>query len=99
MLQTHLNSKLHYSSNLTVPKCHKTNYKVEVSPSKKNCFIFSNESLLQVMKSAFYYTVKALFALKILKFLVDVLAKQKNSLIRKIRLISQFMTSQPGCKQ
>ena len=39
------------------------------------------------MKNAFYFTLKALFVLKIFKFLV----KKKNSLIKKIRLISKFL--------
>ena len=39
------------------------------SPSRKNCFICFNKSLLKVNKNAFYFISKALFVLKILKFL------------------------------
>ena len=41
------------------------------------------------MKIAFYFILKALFVIKIFKFL-------KNGLLRKANLISKFMTSQPG---
>ena len=46
----------------------KFNVKVGLSPSKKGvvCFI---ESHLKVMKNAFYFILKALFFLKIFKFL------------------------------
>ena len=49
-----------------------------------------------MMKSAFYLVLKALFVIKIFKS-QDVLAfwlYRKNGLIRNIRLISKFMTSQ-----
>ena len=48
------------------------------------------------MKNAFYFTLKALFVLKIFKFLAWLFGHVKNGLIRKIRLISKLMTSQPG---
>ena len=49
------------------------------------------------MKNALYFILKALFVLKIFNFFVLTFwACGKNSLIRKIRLISKFMTSQPG---
>ena len=48
------------------------------------------------MKNAFYFTLKALLVLKIIKFLYRLFAHVKNDLIRKIRLISEFMTSKPG---
>ena len=48
------------------------------------------------MKNAFYFTLKALFVLKMFKVdSLDFLVTQKNGLIRKIRLISRFITSQP----
>ena len=50
------------------------------------------ESSLNILKKAFYFTLKTLFILKIFKFLVML----KNSLIRITRLISKLMTSQPG---
>ena len=49
-----------------------------------------------MMKNAFYFTLKALFVLKIFKFLSWLFGHVKNGLIRKIRLISKLMTSQPG---
>ena len=61
---------------------------------KKYCFICFNESLLKMMKNIFYIILKALFILKILKFLSWLLGHLKKScLIRKIRWISKFMTS------
>ena len=49
------------------------------------------------MENAFYFVLKALFALKIFKFLSRHFVHiEKNGLIRKIRLTSNFMTSQPG---
>ena len=43
--------------------------KVGPSSSKKNYFIFFNESPLKMMKNAFYFTLKTLFVLKIFKVL------------------------------
>ena len=43
--------------------------KVGLSPSKKNFVISFIESSLKVMKNAFYFILKALFILKIFKFL------------------------------
>ena len=54
------------------------------------------ESPLKMMKNAFYFTIKALFVIKMLKFCLDLLIMYKKGLIRKIRLTSKFMTSQPG---
>ena len=48
------------------------------------------------MKNAFCFILKACFVLKILKFCLDFWACRTNELIKKIRLISKFMTSQPG---
>ena len=45
-------------------------------------------NLFKMMKNAIYFTLKALFVLKIFKFLF--------CLIRKIRLTSKIMTSQSG---
>ena len=44
-------------------------FKVGLSPSKKNIFICWNESPLKMMKNAFYFILKVLFVLPILKFL------------------------------
>ena len=46
---------------------------IGLSPSKKNCFIFSNKSPLKVMKNAFYFILKAFFVLKRFNFCLDVL--------------------------
>ena len=43
--------------------------KLRLSPSKMNYFIYFNESLLKMMKNAFYFILKSLFVLKIFKFL------------------------------
>ena len=43
--------------------------KVGLSPSKKICVICLAEGPLKLMKNAFYFTLKALFVLKIFKFL------------------------------
>ena len=39
------------------------------SHPQKNCVICFNENPIKVMKNAFYFTLKALFVLKIFKFL------------------------------
>ena len=43
--------------------------KVGLSPSQKNCVICFTGSPLKMMKNAFYFILKALFVLKIFKFL------------------------------
>ena len=43
--------------------------KVGLSPSKQVIFIHFNESPLKMMKNAFYFILKALFVIKIFKFL------------------------------
>ena len=48
----------------------------------------ATESPLKMMKNGFYFTLEAVFVLKIFKY--------KNGLIRKIRLILTLMTSQPN---
>ena len=52
------------SKNVIGPKS-----KVGLSPSKKNYFICFNDSPSKMMKNAFYLMLKALFVLKIFKFL------------------------------
>ena len=49
-----------------------------------------------MMKNAFYFILEALFVLKLFKFLSQLFGHVGNSLIRKLRLTSKFMTSQPG---
>ena len=58
----------------------------------KNVFLFAPMTFF----NAFYFILKGLFVLKIFKFLSWLLVVCKNNLIRKIRLILKFMTSQPG---
>ena len=43
--------------------------KVGLSPSKKICFVCFNEGPFKTMKNAFYFIWKALFILKVFKFL------------------------------
>ena len=43
--------------------------KVGLSPAEKICFICFNKNPLKMMKNAFYFMLKALFILKIFKFL------------------------------
>ena len=71
--------------------------KVGLSPFKKICIICLIENPLKMMKNSFCFILKALFVLKIFKFLSRLFGHvEKNGLIRKLRLISKFMTSQPG---
>ena len=49
-------------------------------------------------KNAFYLTVNAFFVLKLFKLLSWFLVKKISNFIKKIKLISKFMTSQPGKK-
>ena len=50
-------------------KTHLKNVKVGLPPSKKNCVICLIENPLKMIKNAFYFILKALFVLKIFKFL------------------------------
>ena len=62
--------------------------------------IFGIESSLKMMKNAFYFTLKVSPVLKIFLFSIfGFLVMSKNGLIRKIRLISEFMTLQLVNKQ
>ena len=70
--------------------------KLQHPPSRRAGFISFNESPLKMMKNVFYFTSKTLSILKYLSFFLDFLVFYQNGLIRKIRLISKFMTSQPG---
>ena len=54
------------------------------------------ENPLKIMKNASYFTLKGAFVFKIFRFCLYVFVLYKNELIRKIRLISKFMTPQPG---
>ena len=50
----------------------------------------ATESPLKMMKDAFYFTLKDVLVLKILKFLFWLFGHVKNGFIRKIRLITKF---------
>ena len=72
-------------------------FKVGLSCFKKTCFISFNERPLKMMNSAPHFILKPLFVPNIFTFLSWIFRHvEKNELIRKIRLISKFMTSQPG---
>ena len=66
-----------------------------ISPSKKKVLIYFKESTFKVMKNDFYYILKSFFRSQDIYILVLTFGHAENSLIRKIRLISKFMTSQP----
>ena len=59
----------------------------------------ANESPLKMMKNPFYFILKALPVLKNFNFYLEFLIMSKNCLIRKTRLISKFMASQPTLKK
>ena len=67
-----------------------------LSPSNKICVICLIERSLKMMKNSFYFILKALFVLKIFKFLSRLFGHAKNGLVRKIRSASKSITSQPG---
>ena len=54
------------------------------------------ESPLKMMKNASFFTSKAFFVLKIFKSLSWLFGNVAKQPVRKIRLISNFKTSQPG---
>ena len=56
----------------------------------------ATESPLKMMKNAFYFTSKAVSVLNTFSFCLDFLVMYLNGLIKKISLISNFMTTQPG---
>ena len=59
--------------------------KVGLLPSRKIGFICLNESPLKGMKNAFYFTLKALFVLKIFKFFPDFLGRVGKRLDEKVK--------------
>ena len=72
------------------------NPKLGLSPSKKVVFLCFNESPLKMMKNVFYFMLKHCLFLRYFNFCLDFLVMQKNSLIRKLELISKFVMSQTG---
>ena len=71
----------------------KENFKGVLLASRK---LLTTKSPLKMMKNTFYFLVKTLFGL--LLFCPDFLAMQKNNLMRKLWLITKFITSQTGQK-
>ena len=70
--------------------------KLDCQSSKKKYCLLEWKPFKNDEKNAFYIILKALFVFKIFKFLFWLFGHiEKNSLIRKIRLILKFMTSQP----
>ena len=49
-----------------------------------------------MMKDAFYFTSKLFWFSRYLIVCLDLLVMQQNGLMRKVSLISNFMTSQPS---
>ena len=71
--------------------------KVALSPSKKICVICLTESPLKMIKKCHLFHLKSSFRSQdISVFVTTFWSCRKNGLIRKIRLTSKFMTSQPG---
>ena len=75
-----------YTPGLEVACSLKNDLKVGLSPSKKNCFICFYESPLKMMKNAFYFTLKALFVLKIQKFLSWVFCHAEKTIWLKTKV-------------
>ena len=63
---------------------------------QKSSFICLNERPLKKMKNAFYFMLKAIFVPRYLNVTLHFWAHRENGLIRNIRLISKFMTSEHG---
>ena len=57
--------------------------------------LLAAESPLKMMKNAFYFVSKALFALKIFKFLSWIFSHVAKLLDKKDKVNFSFMTSQP----
>ena len=54
----------------------------------KNCFICFHKSSLKIMKSAFYFTLKALFVLKVFQFLCWLFGRTEKTAWLKSKLKS-----------
>ena len=89
-------------TNIPDTKCHKQKWQklfftgIKLEARAGMIQFLATESFLKMMKNALYFTLNALFVLTIFKFCIDFLVIYTNGLIKKIRLISNFMTSQPG---
>ena len=66
---------------------------VRLFKKKKIVLLCFDESSLKLKKNTFYYILKAIFILKIFIVLSHLFGQKINT---NIRLISKFMTSQPG---
>ena len=73
-------------------------FKFGLSPSKKNCFVCLTETPLKMMKEkCFSFHLKSSFCSKdVLIFVLNFWSHIKNDLIRKVKLISELITLQPG---
>ena len=65
------------------------------SKKKKIVLLCFDESSLKLKKNTFYYILKAIFVLKIF-IVLSYLFGDTEKINTNIRLISKFMTSQPG---
>ena len=59
-------------------------FKGRLSPFKKSCFICFNENPLKMMKNTFYFILKALFVVKILKYLSWLVGHVEKSILPNI---------------
>ena len=74
-----------------------TNIKVRLSPSKKNFIICFNDSSSKMTKNPFHFFWKAIFVLKIFKFLSFLFGHvEKTAWLETIRLILKLIMSKPG---
>ena len=71
-------------------------FKVGFSPSKKICFICFNDRPSKMRKILFTSYQKLFSFSRYLDFCLTFWPCRKNGFIRKVRLISKIMTSQPG---
>ena len=68
---------------------------VRLFKKKKIVLLCFDESSLKLKKNTFYYILKAIFVLKIF-IVLSHLFGHTEKINTNIRLISKFMTSQPG---
>ena len=72
-------------------------FKVGLSPSKKNlCYLLHWKSFKNDEKRFLFHRKSSFRSQDILVFVMPFWSCRKNGLIRKIRLTSRFVTSQPG---
>ena len=78
---------------LTKPENFKERLKGALSDLRQ---FLATESPLKMMRNAFYFTSKALFVLKIFKFLSSLFGHVSQRLDQKDKVNFKFITSQPG---